>query len=338
MDFEALLSEIKQQNFKAVYFLHGDEAYFIDTLAKHIENATLPEEQKAFNQTIFYGKDTDVQQVVDTARRLPMMAEHQLILLREAQEMRGLQELAGYVSKPVPSTILVISHKHKKLNGNSSLAKALKGNKEQAVLFEAKKLYDNKVPGWVSNYLKAQKLEISPDAAALVGEYLGSDLSKVANELDKLALNLKGQQKITAQEVEAHIGISKDYNVFELQKALGQRDIAKSSRIIQFFASNPKKNPLQAVVASLYNYFSKLLVLHDLKSLPDKDLASKLRVNPYFLREYRVAGKQFNRLQVEKALLLLAEYDLKSKGVGYDGSGKSGGELLKEMIWRILNG
>lgn len=337
MTYDAILKDLKKGSFKPVYFLHGEESYFIDVISDWIEKNALPEEQKAFNQTILYGKDSDPQTLRDAARRLPMMAERQVIVLKEAQEMKGLQELESYVKNPVPSTLLVIAHKHKKLRMNTRLGKVIKSNSEQVVFFEAKALYENKIPAWITAHLQDKGLDIQPDAAALVAEYLGTDLSKVVNELDKLTLNLEGKTKITPKEVEQHIGISKDYNVFELQKALGQRDLVKSNRIVNYFASNPRKNPIQVVVASLFNYFSKLLMLHDLRSLSDKDLAGKIKVNPYFLREYRAAAQKFNRPQVEKIILLLSEYDLKGKGVNYDGGGKPGGELLKEMIWRILH-
>jgi len=334
---DAILKDLKKGNFKPVYFLHGEEPYFIDLISDWIEEHVLPEEQKAFNQSTLYGKDSEAEAIRDAASRLPMMAERQVIILKEAQEMRTLQDLEPYIKNPVPTTLLVIAHKHKKLKLNTRLGKAVKANEAQIVFFEAKKLYDNKVPAWISGFLKEKGLDIKPDAAALVAEYLGSDLSKVANELVKLALNLEGTNQVTTREVEQHIGISKDYNVFELQKAIGQRDLVKSNRIINYFAANPRKNPIQVVVASLFNYFSKLLLLHDSRELADKELAGQLRVNPYFLREYRAAGQNFNRLQVEKVILLLSEYDLKGKGVNYDGGGKPGGELLKEMVWRILH-
>ncbi len=337
MTFDSILKDLQKGQFKPVYFLHGEEPYFIDVISDWIEEHALPEEQKAFNQTILYGKDTEPQDIRDAASRLPMMAERQVIILKEAQEMRGLQDLEPYIQNPVPSTLLVIAHKHQKLKLNTRLGKAVKANSKQVVFFEAKKLYDNKVPAWITAFLKEKGLTIQPDAAALVAEYLGTDLSKVVNELDKLTLNLEGKTQITTREVEQHIGISKDYNVFELQKAIGQRDLAKSNRIVNYFAANPRKNPIQVVVASLYNYFSKLLQMHDLRGLGDKELASQIKVNPYFLREYRAAAQKFNRLQVEKAILLLSEYDLKGKGVNYDGGGKPGGELLKEMVWRILH-
>ena len=249
--------------------------------------------------------------------------------------MRSLGNLISYVENPTPTTILVICHKHKRFNMNTKFGKMLKS---KAVVFQSKPLYDNQVPDWISKYLKKKKLQVQPEAAELLAEYLGTSLSKVVNELDKLRLNLPEGTVVTSKHIEDNIGISKDYNVFELQKALSQRDVLKSNRIVNYFASNPKKNALPAVISSLYNYFSKVYMLHFLKQLPEGELLSALQLrSAFFLREYRAAARAFPLRKTEHVLSLLKEFDLKSKGVDYVSTGKPDGQLLKELIWKILH-
>ncbi len=329
------MRELEAQEFRPIYFLHGKEPYFIDAIAAYIEKNALAESEQAFNQTAFYGKDVDHMAIVDTARRFPMMASRQVVMLKEAQDMKGLANLLSYVEKPMDTTVLVICHKHKKLNLHSKFGKALKKN---ALVFESKPLYDNQVPAWISNYLKGHKLTITPKASELIAENLGTALSKIANELDKLALNLPPGTQVDDAAVEAHIGISKDYNVFELQRAIGLRDPLKAQRIVNYFAANPKKGPLVLLIGSLYNYFSKVFLFHAAKNLPEKELLSTLQLRSgYFLKEYRAAARNYPRSKTEQVITLLKEYDLKSKGVGYNSTGKPEGELMKEMVWRIMH-
>ena len=335
MTYQDILKDLKKGQFKPIYFLHGNESYFIDVISDYIEDNILSESEKAFNQTVFYGKDVNHLAIVDTARRFPMMAPRQVVILKEAQEMKSLKELQTYLEKPAETTILVICHKHKKFNLNSGFGKVVK---KQALVFESKKLYDNQVPDWIQQYLKGKKLNINHEAAVLIGEYLGTDLSKVSNELDKLAINLAAGTEITKKHIEEQIGISKDYNIFELQKALGQKDILKANRIVNYFASNPKKNPLPMVTGSLYNYFSKIYMLKALRNAPDQEIMKALNLrSAFFLREYRAAVRHYPLKEVEKVLDLLKEFDLKSKGVGYISTGKQDGELLKELVWKILH-
>lgn len=335
MTHTQIIADIKKGQFKPVYFLHGKEAYFIDAISDAIEDHALAEHEKAFNQTILYGKDSDHLQVVDAARRYPMMAERQVVILKEAQDMRSLKSLQTYIEQPTPTTVLVICHKHKTLNLNSKFGKAVKQN---GVVFLAKKLYDNQVPEWIAGYLKQKKLKAGGSAAELLAEYLGTNLSKVANELDKLALNLPAGTEVTQDQIEQHIGISKEYNVFELQKALGQRNALKATRIVQYFIANPRKNPIQVIIGSLYNYFSKIYSFHAVAQSPEQEILQALGLRSrFFLREYRAAARQFPRSKTEGVISLLAEYDMKSKGVGYNMTGKPDGELLREMVWRILH-
>lgn len=337
MTFPQLKASFKKKDFAPVYLFHGAETYYIDQLEAELEKYGLQEHERAFNQTIVYGKDADHLAIVDAARRFPMMAERQLVIVREAQDMRGINELANYADKPSPTTILVLCHKHKKLSGNTKLAKTIKA---KGVIFEAKPLYDNQVPDWISSYLREKKHSIEPAAANLLGEYLGTSLSKIANELDKLLINLPAATTVTVKIVEDQVGISKDYNVFELQKALGQKDAVKVARIINYFSANPKAGPLPVVMASLYNYFSKLFMLSELRSRSASEQeilkALKLRSN-FFLREYNASLRNYPRAKIAQVISILREYDLKSKGVGSLTAAREDGALLKELSFKIMN-
>lgn len=335
MTFSQILNDLKKKQYQPVYFLHGNESYFIDAIADYIEKNVLSDGEKSFNQTILYGKEIEFKQVVDTARRYPMMAPYQVVIIKEAQEMRTLKQLVTYVEQPAQTTILVICHKHKRFDSRTKLGKVLK---KKAVVFEAKKLYDNQLPDWIHNYLQDKGFTIKPAATALIAEYLGTNLSKVVNELDKLAINLPQGTNITQQHIQSNIGISKDYNVFELQKALGQKQVTKVNRIIKYFGANPKKNPMVMMVGSLYNYFSKIYMLHFLRNSGDPAILKALRLSSsFFLREYKASARNYPRPQTEKVLAILKEYDLKSKGVNNNTMNNPDSELMKEMVWRILN-
>lgn len=333
MTFDQILGELQKGKYQPLYFLHGEEPFFIDAVADFIEKNALNETEKAFNQSVLYGKDSDHLSVVDIARRYPMMAERQVLIIKEAQDMKSLAQLQSYVEKPMPSTVLVICHKHKKYNLNTAFGKAVKAS---AVVLESKPLYDNQVPDWIKSYLKGRQIQQA--ATELIAEYLGTDLSKIANELDKLLLNVPAGTPITTRHIEENIGISKEYNIFELQKALSQRDVLKANRIVQYFAANPKKNPLQVVISSLYGYFSKIYQLHFVKDLPENELITALQLrSAFFLKEYKLAARAFPLVKTEQIIGLLRIYDLKSKGVDYDATGKPEGELLRELVWLILH-
>ena len=337
MDFHPLLQAIKKKDFAPIYLLHGEEPYFIDQLEAAIEANALQEHERAFNQTILYGKDAEHLQVIDAARRFPMMAERQLVLLREAQDMRSIKQLEKYAKNPSPTTVLVISHKHKKLNGNLGLTKAIKKN---GVVFEAKGLYENKVPAWINNYLKGKKYGIEPAASNLLAEFLGTSLGKITNELDKLIINLKPGTEITAKIVEDQVGVSKDYNVFELQKAVGHHDVVKATRILNYFRGNPKAGPLPMVLGSFYNYFSKVfrLLEHQRKGRSKQEIMKDLGLRfDFFLADYQATARNYKGGRIVQVFALLREYDLKSKGVDSNLAGKGESELLKELVWRMMH-
>jgi len=335
MNYTDILKDVKAGKFLPVYLLHGDEPYFIDKICDAIEEHALQEHERAFNQTVLYGKDTDHLMIVDAARRFPMMAPRQLVLVKEAQDIKDLKTLLPYAKNPSPQTVLVLCYKHKKLNTTSEIVKVIK---ENGLVFQSKVLYDNEVPDWIIGYLATRKLSIAAQTAALIGEYLGTDLSKIANELDKLSISIPAGATISTQDVEQNIGISRDYNVFELHKALGSRNILQANRIINYFGDNPKNNPLPVVIGSLYGYFSKVYQLAELGQAADKEVMEKLQLRSvYAVRDYRAASKHYPRTKTEQVIRILKEYDLKSKGVDYSSTGKSEVDLLKEMTWRILH-
>jgi len=333
MTYPQIIKELKAKKYAPIYLLHGNESYYIDKISKFIEENVLTEGEKSFNQMVMYGKDTDHKTLIDTCSRYPMMASHQVVILKEAQEMKSLKELLPYIEKPVHTTILVICFKHKKFDGRTKFGKLVK---QKALVFESKKLYDNKIPDWIQTYLKDKKLNITPSAAALVAEYLGEDLSKVSNELDKLAINLAAGTEVNEKHIQEQIGISKEYNVFELQKALGSKNIVKSNRIINYFISNPKKNPLVVVVGTLFNFFSKVYLTHFLKNSSEREMMEKLGVrHAFFLKDYKLAARNYPYQQSQNVISILKEYDLKSKGV--DRVNATDGDLMKEMIFKILH-
>lgn len=334
MSFEQIISDLKNKIYKPIYFLSGEEPYFIDLITKYINDHVLTEEEKSFNQTVLYGKDTEIATVINTAKRFPMMANHQVVIVKEAQNIKNIEELIHYANAPLKSTLLVINYKYKTLDKRKKIYKVIQ---ENGVLFESKKLYDNEVPAWINSYLKNRNRTIDPGAGMLLTEYLGNDLSKIANELDKLIITLPdGDFNITTSHIEKNIGISKDYNNFELHKALTQKNALKANRIVNYFASNPKDNPFTMTIATLYHFYSKVLTYHFLKNKSDKrSVAASLKVSPYFIGDYERAAKQYNPKKTVEIISLLREYDLKSKG--YNNVSTSHGELLKELVYKILH-
>ena len=332
---EEILRDIRAKKFAPIYFLHGEEPFFIDQIQDAVEHGVLSEAERGFNQTILYGKDVDHLALLDYLRRYPMMSERQVVILREAQEMKGLTELASYTENPMPTTVFVVCHKHKKFDMRTKLGKALQ---HKADVIESKKLYDNQTPDWIIAYCKSNRLGIEPGAAALLAEYLGTDLSKIANELDKLTLNLPAGTLVTPAHVQEYVGISKEYNVFELQKAFAGRDLPKIARIEQYFAANIRKNPLIVTISSLYAYFSKVYMLHYLKGSPDAEALKALDLrSDWFLKEYKLAANHYTLPQVMAIIGLLKQYDLRAKGVDNDTTSNGEEALMKELFWQMLH-
>ncbi len=332
MEYQTILSELKKGQYKPIYFLHGEEPYFIDKITDYIEDHALEEDARGFNQHILYGKDNqvDVHQIISLAKGFPMMGDRQVVIVKEAQHLRNLEELLPYVQNPQPSTVLVINYKYKKYDGKKKLAKELK---KLNYLFESKLLYDNQVPEWIRKTMQGKGLNIGQKAAFLLSEFLGTDLGRIEKEVDKLSLLVKPGEEISEALIERNIGISKDYNNFELQKAIGNRDVLKANRIINYFSSNPKANPLVVTIGILYNYFSKLLMYHSLKN--KAEAPKVLGVNPYFIKDYQLAARNYDLRKSVRCIEYLREADVKSKGVG--NASASDGELLKELIYKIMH-
>lgn len=332
MTFEQIINDLQRKSYFPIYLLMGEEPYYIDEIANYIEDNILDETEKEFNQTVIYGKDINIPTLISYAKRYPMMAEHQVIIVREAQDIKDIEELASYADHPVASTILVICYKYKKIDKRRSLAKALSRN---GILFESPKLYDNKVPQWISSFIEKRGFKINPNALMLVAEHLGNDLGTIVNELQKLIINLQPGEVITPETVEQNIGISKEYNVFELQKAMGQRDSFRTFKIIKYLGSSGKEVSVVGVTATLYSYFNKLLIYHSIKDKSKNNVASILGVNPYFVDEYATAASRYNPKRLEKVMHLLREYDMKAKGV--DNLNTESSMLLTELAYHILN-
>lgn len=332
-EVKELVSDIRKGHIKPVYFLMGEEPYYIDKLSEFIEDNILSEEEKGFNQMVLYGRDVSVEDIIGNAKRFPMMAEHQVVIVKEAQDLsRTIDKLEAYVANPQPTTILVVNYKYKKIDKRKLLYKAIKKN---GVVFESKKLYDNQVPDWIRRVLSGQSYSITPKAALMLAEFLGTDLSKINNELEKLKIVLPEGTEITPEHIEQNIGISKDYNNFELHKAIGDRDTKKAFKIIKYFGENPKDNPMVVTVSLLHSYFSKLLQLHGLNDKSSRNVASALKINPYFANEYIVAARNYPMKKVSAVIASLREFDVKSKGVGANSIPQS--DLLKELMVRIMN-
>jgi DNA polymerase-3 subunit delta len=331
--YEEIISDLKKRIFKPVYFLAGEEPYYIDLITEHIQEKVLAEDEKAFNQIILYGEDTNIAAIIDTARRFPMMSSHQVLIIKEAQALKKLEELIMYLEKPLLSTILVFSYKYKTIDKRTKLHKILESH---GVYFESPRIRDYLIPAWIERYLMNKGIKADPSASAMLTEYLGTDLHKIVNELDKLIITLPpGEPQITTTLIEKNIGISKDYNIFELQKAIGERNILKANMIIHYFADNPKDNPITFSIASLFGFFSKLLTFHYLTDKSKNNVASVLKINPYFVKEYENSASKYNVAKTVQIISLLRTYDMKSKGYGDPGT--EPGDLLKELVFRILH-
>ena len=327
-----IVNDIRQGIIKPIYFLFGEEPYFIDKISEYIGNKILTEDEKGFNQMVLYGKDTTIDDIIGNAKRYPMMAEKQVVIVKEAQHLsRTIEQLAGYADNPQLTTVLVICYKYKKLDKRKALYKSVK---KCGVVFESKKLYENQVSDWLRKTLVSGGYSISHKAALLLVENLGTDLSRINNELEKLKLVLPPKSEITPLHIEEHIGISKDYNNFELKKAIGERNVLKATKIVTYFAQNPKDNPFVLTVTLLHSFFSQLLQYHGLRDHSPKNVASVLRINPYFVSEFQTAAKNYPMKKVSKIISDLREMDLKGKGVGSTNVNQS--DLLKELLVKII--
>lgn len=329
---EKIIADLKKASFKPVYWLEGEENYFIDQVIDYAEHNLLSSEDAGFNLTIFYGRDAALPDVINACRRYPMFAQKQVVIIKEAQDLKGIEKLESYVEKPLSSTLLFVAYKGKKVDGRIKLAKLLK---EKAVLMSAKKIYDSALPEWTAAMILQKGFTVTRKALALLIDHIGNDLNRLSNEIDKLALNLSGRKQITEDDIERYVGVSKDFNVFELQQAIAGRDLYKAVRIVQYFASNPKAAPLQLVFPSLYNFFSKVQVVYTVPSKDEKEIAAAIGANAWFVKDYISTASRFQYNEIEKLLLLLYEYNLRNLGV--NDAGTDDAELLKEMVVKMIS-
>ena len=332
MTFEQIISDIHKKKYAPVYFLMGEEPYFIDVISDTIEEEVLDETEKAFNQIVLYGRDVTIDTVADNAKSFSMMGGYMVVIVKEAQDLKNIEDFEKYLDVIPNTTILVFDYKYKKLDKRRAMAKKIE--KMGGVLFESKKLYDNNIPGWIQNYLSEKGYTITPKASQMLTDFLGTDLHKVRNELDKLIVALPKQRKIDDVDVERNIGISKDFNVFELQNALGRRDAVKAMQIVQHFGES-KDNPLFLTAITLYGYFTKILKVHYAADPSQNALAAAIGVAPYFVRDYQAAARNFSIADCVKCIAVLREYDLKSKG--YNTGDTPEKELYREMIFKLLH-
>jgi len=331
-------SDLKAGKYAPVYFLQGEESFYIDLISNYIETNALSEAEKGFNQVVLYGKDVTMASILTNARRFPMMAERQVVIVKEAQDIQDLNKEIGakllldYLTKQVPSTILVFCHKHKSLDKRREVGKKID---QYAVMLNTKKMYDNQLPEFVYEYIKEKKVQADDRAVQVLCEYVGNDLHRLANEIDKLIISLPTGGSISVDQVMNQVGVSKEYNIFELQKAILQRDSLLANKIVNYFESNTKKNPMIPVVAFLYSFFSKLLMATQVADKSEKGLASELKVSPYAVRDYTLALRQYPQLKIIDNIAALKDADLKLKGVNTGSADE--GQIFRELVWRIMN-
>ncbi|MFT4521859.1 MAG: DNA polymerase-3 subunit delta [Bacteroidia bacterium] len=329
-DFKAIIDRIDKKQFEPIYFLEGEESYFIDKIADKLEASVLTESEKSFNFQILYGREVQILDLIAAAKRFPMMANHQLIIVREAQYLKGIEGIIDYISNPVPSTILVILYKGKKVSRATKLGKSLK----QKGAFTSDRMRESEVASWLEYHIKHLGLQIQPQATRLLLNSLGTSLSKLSNELDKIKVNLNGQTMITAEIVSKNTGIDREYNVFELTKSLGQRNLEKSMRIVKYFASNPKDNPFILVLSNIFSYFKRVHMVQLTGSNNKSEVARTLGISPYFVDEYISAAQKYRPSEMHDIIRLFHEFDLRSKGL--EGGSSADSELLTELVARII--
>lgn len=333
VSFDQVMSDLRRKDYKPIYFLMGEEAYYIDLISDFIQNNILDESQREFDMTVVYGKDTDMTTIVNAAKRYPMMSPYQVVIVKEAQLIKDWDALQYYIGKPLASTILVFGFKY---GTPDKRKKWMQDIGKTGVVFESDKLRDYEMGAWISRYAKTKNVNVDEKAIVMLTEFLGTDLSKVANELDKLLLTKPADSnRITPEHVEKNIGISKDFNVFELQAALINKDVLKANRIVRYFADNRKANPMVMVLAQLFNFFSNVMMYH---YLPDKSqgaVASELKINPYFVKDFEKASKAFGAWKTMNIITWIRETDARGKGI--ESNGVDEGDLLKELVFKILH-
>jgi len=332
MNYKEIIMSIRNKDLKSIYFLMGEEPYYIDILTNEFAKNLLNSQEQEFNQIILYGKDTSIEEVISESKQFPFGADKRVVIIKEGQHLKNIERLDKYLDNPQVNTILVIAYKGKSIDKRKKFGKNLA---KKCVVFESKKIYEDKIPLWIANYLNEKGYKIDNYSTAILTEYLGTNLSKITNELDKLMLIVRKEEKITSKIIEDHIGISKDYNIFELQNALGEKNIVKANQILNHFSENTKKHHIILILSSLFSYFKKIIIYHFLKDKNPKEIASSLKINPYFVSNYKKAANNYNKKQLFSIFEFLKEYDLKSKGVRNKSTNQS--SLLKELIFKIIH-
>lgn len=332
--YEDIISDIKAKQYKPIYYLMGEEPYYIDLISDYLTQNVLTDTEKEFNLTVVYGADTDIATIINAAKRYPMMSEYQVVVVKEAQSVRNIEELSYYLQKPLSSTILVICHKHGVLDRRKKLAAEIE---KTGVLFESKKLKDTMLPGFITSHLKRKGVDIEQKSSEMIADFVGSDLSRLTGELEKLTITLPlGQKRITPELIEKNIGISKDYNNFELKNALIEKDVFKANQIIKYFAENPKTNPIQATLSLLFNFYSNLMLAYYAPEKSEQGIAQQLGLKtPWQSKDYIRAMHKYNGVKVMQIIGEIRNYDAKSKGVG--NTNMNDGELLRELVYKILH-
>lgn len=331
---EDILKELRAKQYRPIYYLMGEEPYYIDVIADYIADHVLTETEKDFNLTVIYGGDVDSASVINAAKRYPMMSEYQVVIVKEAQAIRNMEELSFYLQHPLNSTILVICHKHGVLDRRKKLAAAIE---KCGILFESKKIKDSQLPAFINGYMKRKGVDMDPKAIAMIAEFVGTDLHRLTGELDKLIITLgKGRGRVSPELVERNIGISKDYNNFELRSALVEKDILKANKIVRYFEENPKTNPIQMTLSLLFGFFSNLMLAYYAPEKSEQGVADFLELkNAWQAREYLSAMRKYSGVKTMQIIQELRYTDAKSKGVG--NSSAQDGELLRELIFKILH-
>lgn len=335
---EAVVKELQAGNYSPVYFLQGEEPYYIDFITAYIEKNALPESARSFNQVVMYGKDVSMADIINNAKRFPMMSDRQVVIVKEAQNIQDFGKenatkmLENYIQNPLPSTILVFGYKYKTLDRRKVLAKAIE---KQAILVNSAKIYDNKVPGWIKKYIETKQYKITEKAVVMLAEYIGNNLERLANEIDKMLINFKEPVEIDDHTIQKYIGISKEYNAFELQRAIVFKDIVKANRIINYFEANPKNNPVIPIIAIIFNLFTKVLLIHHSQNYSEQHVVSLLKINRFFVKEYIVAAQNYPIHKVLANIHFLRVADLQSKGV--NNSSATDAQILKELIFKLMH-
>ena len=332
--YEEIVRNLKNEVYSPIYFLMGEEDYYIDRISDYLVNHALTETEKEFNLTVLYGADTDIAAVINAAKRYPMMSKYQVVVVKEAQHLRNIEELTYYLQKPLASTILVFCYKHGALDRRKKITAEIE---KAGVLFESKKLKEAQLPGFISSYLKRKQVEIEPKASEMMAEFVGADLNRMAGELEKLIITLPaGQKRITPELIERNIGISKDYNNFELRNALIAKNVLKANQIVKYFEENPKNNPLQVTLAVLFNFFANLMLAYYAPEKTDQGIAAQLGLrSPWQSKDYMIAMQKYSGVKVMQIIGAIRECDAKSKGIGNPST--PDGELLRSLVYMILH-